>query len=347
MNAFDTPEIFRVPLHQVYLLTCIFLSSSSIVKLDMVNRFLSSAIESPSQQQLQEAQNYLVAVGALRINKPGELYLTPLGCHISKLPMDVRMAKLLIFSSILRCVNPILTICAVLSFQSPMMSPIDNREAAKEMQKKFKRCKSDHISYHIAYEAFLKAKASGKAYQFCKEHFLSVSTMYMIGKLRKQFIELLADIGFVSYNKRTNKMSDELANEQQFNMKVIQACLCAGLYPNVIKIQPPIKKYTKIAEGGTIEKSVKVRELKFFTGERKRVFLHPSSFNFDESGYESVWLVYLKIMETSRVFVHDTTMVYPYPLLLFGSNNISIEHEKGYLIVRNVIPILIVLIPTG
>ena len=121
-------------------------------------------------------------------------------------------------------------------------------------------------------------------------------------------------------------------NEQKHNLKILQACLCAGLYPNVIKIQPPHKSYTKIA-AGTIEKQAKVQEFKFYTKDKKRVFLHPGSLNFHESSYESVWLVYLRIMQTSKLFVHDTTMVYPYPLLLFGSTNTSINQEKRYLIV--------------
>lgn len=338
MNLFDTPEIFRIPLHQIYLLTCVFLSgsSSNVLNKLKIHKFLTSAIESPSVDQLNEAENYLISLGALRLMKDHQdsnsIMITPLGCHISKLPVDVRIAKLLIFSTILRCLNPILTICAVLSYHSPFLSPLDCRDEAKQIQQKFKKCKSDHISYHIAYEAYCNDKSKHK---FCKDNFISLPTMVMIKKLRKQFIELLADIGFISIDKKHSIiLNSNFVNEQQYSMKTIQACLSAGLFPNVLKIQPPIQTFVKLVEGGTIAKPSKSNEFRFFNSERKRIFIHPSSFNFSENSYESVWLVFLKIMETSKLYVYDTTMVYPYPLLLFGSNNISIDQVKNYLIVR-------------
>jgi hypothetical protein len=44
--------------------------------------------------------------------------------------------------------------------------------------------------------------------------------------------------------------------------------------------------------------------------------------------YESPWLVYLQMMETSKVFVYDATMVHPYALLLFGGT-VGVDHANG------------------
>ena len=48
--------------------------------------------------------------------------LTPLGYHLAGLPVDVRIGKLMLFGAIFRCLDPVLTIAASLSFRSPFVS---------------------------------------------------------------------------------------------------------------------------------------------------------------------------------------------------------------------------------
>ena len=45
------------------------------------------------------------------------------------------------------------------------------------------------------------------------------------------------------------------------------------------------------------------------------------------SGFESRWLVYYEKVLTSRVFLRDSTMVTPYPLLLFGGE-LKVRHAE-------------------
>ena len=48
--------------------------------------------------------------------------LTSLGYHLASLPVDVRIGKLMLFGAIFRCLDPVLTIAASLSFKSPFVS---------------------------------------------------------------------------------------------------------------------------------------------------------------------------------------------------------------------------------
>ena len=48
-----------------------------------------------------------------------------------------------------------------------------------------------------------------------------------------QFSGLLHDIGFIS----SANPGDRAANYNSNNIKLVKAVLCAGLYPNVIKIE--------------------------------------------------------------------------------------------------------------
>ena len=89
---------------------------------------------------------------------------------------------------------------------------------------------------------------------------------------------------------------------------------------------------------GSIEKEGKAKELKFFirggsddsnsggSGDvrirdgvkEERVFIHPSSHNFAVGSYSCPWLVYHRLVRTSKAFVSDATECNPYALLLFG-----------------------------
>ncbi len=56
------------------------------------------------------------------------------------------------------------------------------------------------------------------------------------------------------------------------------------------------------------------------------VELHPSSANADVPLFESRWLVYYEKVRTGRVYLRDSSMVTPYPLLLFGGElKVSVE----------------------
>jgi len=41
--------------------------------------------------------------------------ITPLGCYLLDIPVDPRLGKALIYATILRCLDPVLTIVAILA----------------------------------------------------------------------------------------------------------------------------------------------------------------------------------------------------------------------------------------
>ena len=51
--------------------------------------------------------------------------------------------------------------------------------------------------------------------------------------MKKQFAGLLYDTGFIP----SSNYEEDYANANSNNVKLVKAVLCAGLYPNVIKIE--------------------------------------------------------------------------------------------------------------
>lgn len=83
MGKYPVPEILRVPLESISL-TVKVMREEEDVKL-----FLSRAIDPPKVASMQAAWTVLEELGAVDLQGR----LTPLGRHISQLPVDLRLAK--------------------------------------------------------------------------------------------------------------------------------------------------------------------------------------------------------------------------------------------------------------
>lgn len=111
-------------------------------------------IEPPDRNSIETAIARLQNIGALDDDQE----LTALGRHLSVLPVDVKIGKLILFGAVFRCLDSVLTIAASLSNKSPFLSPFGKREEAETAKRQFAMCNSDHITILNAYnvQSFLK-----------------------------------------------------------------------------------------------------------------------------------------------------------------------------------------------
>ncbi|KAM4771333.1 putative ATP-dependent RNA helicase DHX57 [Rhinophrynus dorsalis] len=330
------PEIQRIPLEQLCLRIKI-LEMFSDCRLESV---LARLIEPPRVESLHASKMRLRDLGALT----QEEKLTPLGYHLASLPVDVRIGKLMLFGAIFRCLDPALTIAASLAFKSPFVCPWDKKEEANKKKQEFAIANSDHLALLQAYKAWSSViKESSRAgYQYCRDNFLSTKVLQEIASLKRQFTELLSDIGFVTEGLRARDIekrwahrgdgvieaTGEEANTNAENIKLISAMLCAALYPNVVQVKSPEGKF-QVTSAGAVKMQPKAEELRFVTKNDGYVHIHPSSVNFQVRHFESPYLVYHEKIKTSRVFVRDCSMVSVYPLVLFGGGQVKVELRRG------------------
>ncbi|KAF8971290.1 hypothetical protein BGZ46_010342, partial [Entomortierella lignicola] len=319
------PEILRIPLEQLCL------SVKAMGEKD-VEAFLSRALTPPSLTAIQSALKTLVDLSALD-GQSGEL--TPLGKHMADIPADLRVAKMLIFGAVFRCLEPILVVASCMSVKNPFLSPMDKKDEAQNKKKQFSTAKSDLLTAWKAYDTWEKLKDSGSSRSelksFCEENFLSTNTLFEIQNLKAQYLEVLETIGFAAVDKsesksrrRSERCSCEKDNVNSDNMALVKAIILSGLYPNVIKIKMPDAKFDRMI-AGAVERETVTKEIRMFTKDDGRVFLHPSSILFEVNQYQVPFLVYFSKLETSKIFVHDATMVPMYGLLLFGGQ-VHVDH---------------------
>lgn len=334
--AQQIPEIKRVSLEHLVL------NIVSIVPQQQYNNnpqsFLASAIDPPDPQAVKRAVTNLVDIGALEStgrSNDSAVRMTALGRHLSGLPVDARIGKLLIYGSVFKCIDAALTVAATVSERSPFYAPFDKREEARIARQPFVWGKSDLLTFVKAFDAWREIRQSGGGYaseqEFCTKHFLSRKALQSISDGRKQLADALADAGFGPPGTAHSRgwEHDPEMNKFGKTLRVLRAVVCAALYPNVARIDVPNTVYREVA-GGSVAKEFASRQLKIRAKTGERLFLHPESVNFLQGNYETRWLAYFSKVKTSKLYIRDTTMVSPYAILLFGGE-IAVHHQKGQL----------------
>jgi len=223
LDDYQLPEMLRTPLEELCL-------QIKILQLGMIRPFLSKALQPPEEQAVINALEVLRQLNALDADEE----LTPLGYHLATLPVDPRVGKMILFGAIFSCLDPVLTVASVLGFKDPFVFPLGKQKEAEQARIRFAGdTRSDHIALLNAFQGWEKASLQGSERDYCWTNFLSANTMKMIKDMKKQFSGLLYEIGFLD---STNPTAFS-ANYNSENLKLVKAILCAGLYPNVAKLE--------------------------------------------------------------------------------------------------------------
>jgi ATP-dependent helicase HrpA len=133
-SEFTDPEIFRVSLATVIL-------RMSALELGEVSEF--PFIEPPTPRMIADGYQLLAELNAI----DEERQLTPLGHELARLPLDPKIARLLLAGRQYHCLTEILVIASALSVQDPRERPLERQEEADAAHKRFADERSDFLAY--------------------------------------------------------------------------------------------------------------------------------------------------------------------------------------------------------
>ncbi|KAA0194673.1 hypothetical protein HAZT_HAZT001111 [Hyalella azteca] len=292
LAEYPLPEILRTRLEEIVL-------NVKILKLGRALPFLQKLMQSPDEEVLKISIKLLEAINALDDDEN----LTPLGFHLARLPIDPLTGRMLLMSAFFSCVDPILTVAAVLSFKEPFVVPLGKEKLVDQVKARFAgNTYSDHLMYVRVFDSWREA-CDNRDNSFCYKNFLSTSVLQQIKRMRDQFFGLLKDHKFVAPEVRSG--SDIEINLNSGNVAVVRAVIASGLYPNVACLK---------RTGKSSSKRPKIMR----TADHNRVLFHPKCVNDKMQAFESPWMVFREKLKMSSVFLFDATNVPNYPLLLFG-----------------------------
>ena len=136
--AFTDPEILRSSLASVILRMMALGLADGV---DAVEAF--PFLDSPPRRAIVDGQALLLELGAL--DEAGRL--TEMGRTIARLPLDPRIARMLLAARAMGALREVLIVASALSVQDPRERPAEAAQAADEAQKQFADERSDFVAW--------------------------------------------------------------------------------------------------------------------------------------------------------------------------------------------------------
>ncbi|WP_351088584.1 ATP-dependent RNA helicase HrpA [Shewanella sp. S1-49-MNA-CIBAN-0167] len=132
-------------------------------------------IQPPDQKHIRDG--FLLLEELQAVKKSGDdLILTPLGKDLAKIPLDPRLARMVIEANKLGCLHEALVITTGLSIQDPRERPTDKKQAADECHRRYADKDSDFASWVKLWDHVKDQKTELSASQFrkqCRDEYLA------------------------------------------------------------------------------------------------------------------------------------------------------------------------------
>lgn len=152
-------------------------------------------LEAPDERAVADGWQQLAELGAI----DGERKLTAIGRQMARLPVDVKLARMLVAAQKGGCLREMLVIASFLGIQDPRERPPEAREAADNAHALFADGRSEFIGIVRLWEAYRVAHedlTQSKLRDWCGRHFLGFLRMREWRELHRQLRLLCEELGW-------------------------------------------------------------------------------------------------------------------------------------------------------
>ena len=178
---FTDPEILRTNLASVIL-------QMATMDLGAVEKF--GFLDAPDVRQIADGVQLLIELGGLESG--GRRGLTPMGRRIAQLPVDPRLARMVLEAENRGCLRDVLVLAAALSIQDPRERPAEHQQAADQQHARFVDPNSDFAGYLNLWNYLREQQTALSGNQFrrmCKAEYLNYLRIRewqdLVGQLRQ------------------------------------------------------------------------------------------------------------------------------------------------------------------
>ncbi|GAA0264558.1 ATP-dependent RNA helicase HrpA [Cryptosporangium japonicum] len=188
---FTDPEILRTNLASVIL---------QMANLGLGDIAAFPFVEPPDKRNITDGIQLLSELGALNNakSKSDGVQLTPVGKQLAQIPIDPRLARMVLEADKNGVVPEVLVIAAALSIQDPRERPTEHQQAADEKHKRFADQHSDFSSYLMLWNYLREQQRelSGSAFRrMCKAEFLHYLRVREWQDLHGQLRQIVRGLG--------------------------------------------------------------------------------------------------------------------------------------------------------
>ena len=276
---FTPPEIHRTSLASVIL-------QMTQLRLGSVKQF--PFIEPPEEKAVNDGYRQLHEIGAL----DEERKLTESGQQIARLPLDPRVAKMVMEGQKNNVLFEVLVIASALSIQDPRDMNETNRQAASQAHKPFLDERSDFLFFLNLwrfYEDKRRHLSQNKLRKLCKTNFLSYLRMkewhdlfFQIEMTLKQIGIKISDMHLYEEIKEGKEVKEQLAD---IHAIAVHRSLMGGLLGNI---------------------AMRDEENSYLGARNTKLFIHPSSVQFKR---KPKWLLSAELVETTKLYARTNAAI--------------------------------------
>jgi ATP-dependent helicase HrpA len=152
-------------------------------------------LEAPDSRAIADGWQQLQELGAVDKDRR----LSPVGRTLARLPIDAKLARMLVAASVHGCLRELIVIAAFLGIQDPRERPSEQRQAADAAHAEFADAKSEFVgvlklweAYRIAHEELTQSKLR----DWCGKHFVGFLRMREWRELHRQLLMMSDELGW-------------------------------------------------------------------------------------------------------------------------------------------------------
>ncbi|EMP92486.1 ATP-dependent helicase HrpA [Vibrio paracholerae 87395] len=267
---FTDPEILRTNLASVIL-------QMTALGLGDIEAF--PFVEAPDKRNIQDGVRLLEELGAINDQiKDPKKRLTESGKQLARLPIDPRLARMVLEASKLGCLKEVMIIASALSIQDPRERPSDKQQASDEKHRRFNHEDSDFLTlvnlwHYIGQQQ--KALTSNQFRRQCKLDYLNYLRVREWQDVYTQLHQSTREMGF--------KLNDEPGSYH-----AVHSAILVGLLSHI---------------------GMKDQEKSEYHGARNARFnIFPASGLFKK---QPKWVMSAELVETSKLWARVVAKIEP------------------------------------
>ena len=157
-------------------------------------------LDMPDPRAIADGWQQLTELGAIDLSSPGgDRKLSAIGRQMARLPVDVKLARMLVAAQQHACLREMTAITAFLGIPDPRERPADARGAADTAHAQFADPKSEFAGVLKLWDAYQAAHAEltqSRLRGWCAQHFLNFLRMREWRELHRQLLVLCDELGW-------------------------------------------------------------------------------------------------------------------------------------------------------
>ena len=309
-TEFTDPEIVRSNLAAVIL---------RMASLNLGDVAAFPFLEMPDSRYINDGFQVLLELGAVNEHNG----LTKLGEQMARLPIDPKIARILLAAKKHDCMAEILVIASALSIQDPRERPLEARDAATKAHERFTDKQSDFLAYLNIWDSFQRERDKGlsnkQLVQWCRQYFLSHLRMREWRELHHQLAQTAIEMGLTTKEAAFRQpptqeqlRPSESQGDQDLAAKLKQKQLDKKQHRAQIRAAKEAgyeQIHRALLTGLIANVGMKSPDGNDYTGARgSRFHLFPASALFKA---KPKWVMAAELVETTRLYARDVAVIQP------------------------------------